>query len=153
VVDFSVSRKLQPDKNEIDYSGNLSISLWTAPEFFKSNTYTAAVDVFSAGCVFAYFLFGGKHLFGPLNVRHRNIAEGRINWPQDFSDETAKDLITGMVREDPDKRITIKNVLAHPFFWDEEKTLKFADAIVRLVDSQVDGPRQDLESTKDEIFT
>ena len=34
LVDFSVSRKLQPEQTEIEYSGHLSKNLWTAPEFF-----------------------------------------------------------------------------------------------------------------------
>ena len=153
LVDFSVSRRLHPGQNKIEYSGNLSKNLWTAPEFLQNETYTPAVDVFSAGCVFAYFLFGGKHPFGPFHVRLRNIKGEKIDWPQNFSDETAKDLITGMVRADPHKRITIKKVLAHPFFWDEDKHLKFADAIVRLGDSQIEGPiGQSLESAKVEIF-
>jgi serine/threonine protein kinase len=122
LVDFSLSRKLGPGQTEMELSNvfqDHGMNDWTAPELLRNErNYTAAVDVFSAGCVFAYVLSGGKHPFGQKAAfRHANIATGNLQMPAEITDPSAIDLIQKMLAFDPSKRISIDQVLQHPFFF------------------------------------
>jgi serine/threonine-protein kinase/endoribonuclease IRE1 len=142
LVDFSVSRKLKSE--EFENSGKSSLqNEWTAPELIrKEKTYTAAVDVFSAGCVFAYFLSRGRHPFGePIN-QVINIISGKILRLPETSDFAAIDLIQKMLKTDPAERITIKQVLAHPYFWDEERSLTFLQVSCKLLEIKSEPNRR-----------
>ena len=121
LVDFALSRKLGPGQVEMELSNlfqNYGLNDWTAPELWRNErNYTAAVDVFSAGCVFAYVLSGGKHPFGQLTAyRSFNIATGNLKMPAEITDQSAIDLIQKMLTSDPSERISIQQVLQHPFF-------------------------------------
>ena len=155
LVDFSASRKLLSGQNELANSGTLQGNSWTAPELIHQENYTPAVDVFSAGCVFAYLLSRGQHPFGPFSSQTFNAVTGHICIPPEIKDQTAIDLITNMCKAQPEERMTIKEVLIHPYFWDEQKSMKFIDAVVGLVEPEwaVKGPvYETLNSVKDEIF-
>ena len=153
-VDFSTSRKMEMEK--FQNSGDLLQNEWAAPELLRNEeTYTAAVDVFSAGCVFAYFLSRGKHPFGePINQVY-NIFSGNILRLPETCDFTAIDMIQKMLKTNPAERITIKQVLAHPYFWDEERSLTFLQVSCKLLETQSapNNPLMEaLEAGKEQIF-
>jgi serine/threonine-protein kinase/endoribonuclease IRE1 len=135
LVDFSVSRK--SESGELENSGSIVQNEWTAPELLRNErTYTAAVDVFSTGCVLSYFLSRGRHPFGePIN-QVINIISGKIVMLPETSDFAAIDLIQKMLKTNPAERITIKQVLAHPYFWDEERSLTFLQVSCKLLEAQ-----------------
>ena len=155
LVDFSLSRK--SENEELELSGKSTLqNEWTAPELLREEkTYTAAVDVFSAGCVFAYFLSRGKHPFGEPIHQVYNIFYANILRLPETSDFTAIDLIQKMLKTNPAERITIKQVLAHPYFWDEERSLTFLQVSCKLLETQSapNNPLMEaLEAGKEQIF-
>ena len=165
LVDFTFSRKLDEGVKELEMSGlhkKYGLNYWSAPELLREEkSYTAAVDVFSAGCVFAYVLSKGKHPFGTYTFRIANMATGNLQMPAEIKDERAVDLIEKMLTFDPSKRITIDQVLLHPFFWDEEKCLTFIQVACKVLEPQAasksrpsDGPLiARLEADRKKIFT
>ncbi|KAJ3327939.1 bifunctional endoribonuclease/protein kinase ire1 [Blyttiomyces sp. JEL0837] len=90
---------------------------------------TRAVDIFSAGCVFYYFLTGGSHPFGDRYSRENNILKGnhRVDKLDSIADGgmEASHLIKRMISKDPKKRPTAASVSLHPYFWTATKKLNF----------------------------
>jgi len=120
------------------------VTLWyRAPEVLLGTTYATPVDMWSVGCIFAE-LFTRKPLF-PGQYEVDQLAKifemlgtpSEAEWPDESAvlrnnfvyarprsvvdivpeiDPLAKDLIEGMLRFDPKKRITAHEALAHPYF-------------------------------------
>ncbi|KAK7203774.1 hypothetical protein BZA70DRAFT_259474 [Myxozyma melibiosi] len=90
---------------------------------------TRAIDIFSLGCVFYFFLSHGSHPFGDRYLREANIVKGE--YALDFLDVLgaqgvqARDLISRMIERDPNRRPSAGEVLAHPYFWSSQKKLDF----------------------------
>ncbi|XP_075686612.1 serine/threonine-protein kinase/endoribonuclease IRE2 isoform X1 [Rhinoderma darwinii] len=133
ISDFGLCKKLGVGRNSFSLrSGIPGTEGWIAPEVLRdgrTQNPTAAVDVFSAGCVFYYVLASGQHPFGDRLRRQGNILNGSYNLPQ-LQEEThdhvvARDLIEGMISSDPKLRPSAPRVLRHPFFWAREKQLQF----------------------------
>jgi serine/threonine-protein kinase/endoribonuclease IRE1 len=92
---------------------------------------TRSIDIFSLGLVFFYVLTNGSHPFdcGDRYMREVNIRKGTYSLEPlsslgEFAYE-AKDLISSMLHANPKSRPTAKEVMAHPFFWDDKKRLDF----------------------------
>ena len=92
---------------------------------------TRAIDIFSLGLVFFYVLTKGSHPFdcGDRYMREVNIRKGQLNLQPldvlgDYAFE-AENLIRMMLRSEPRQRPNIREVMAHPFFWDAKKRLTF----------------------------
>ncbi|KAK7990259.1 IRE protein kinase [Apiospora arundinis] len=92
---------------------------------------TRAIDIFSLGLVFFYVLTKGCHPFdcGDRYMREVNIRKGQLNLQPleilgDYASE-AKELIRIMLLPEPRDRPNIREVMAHPFFWDAKKRLAF----------------------------
>lgn len=67
-----------------------------------------------------YIISGGHHPFGKGIYCEVNIVQGKYTL-EHVEDEVAKDLIEWMINEDPEKRPTVEDTLAHPYFWPEER--------------------------------
>lgn len=95
---------------------------YCAPEVKRDHVYTKSVDVWSLG-VILFILIGGYHPFDPDGEAsdrqlESNVRKGRFdfddpNW-NDVSDEV-KDLICKMLCVDAATRLTVDQVLAHPW--------------------------------------
>ena len=72
------------------------------------------------GMLVYYILSGSKHPFGKGPRCEANILDGNYSL-HDVQDVLAKDLIEWMINEDPTKRPTVEQCLAHPFFWSNER--------------------------------
>ena len=70
-----------------------------------------------------YILSGGEHPFGKTVVCEYNILKGVSNL-EHVQDAVAKDLIERMINKDPNKRPTVEECLAHPFFWTDRRYQK-----------------------------
>ncbi|KAK7929596.1 hypothetical protein WMY93_005991 [Mugilogobius chulae] len=106
---------------------------------------TAAVDVFSAGCVFYYVVSGGQHPFGDTLRRQVNILSGEYalaHFIEEINNDViARDLIEQMISPDPAARPSTACVLKHPFFWTPEKQLLFfQDVSDRIEKEPNDSP-------------
>ncbi|KAI8621051.1 protein kinase and ribonuclease [Chytriomyces sp. MP71] len=105
---------------------------------------TKSIDIFSAGCVFFYFLTGGVHPFGDKFTREINILRGnhrldRLDALLDGGVE-AKDLIKRMIFKDPKKRPDSTAVLQHPYFWSSNKKLAFLQDVSDRLESEERDP-------------
>ncbi|KAK8006782.1 hypothetical protein PG989_000772 [Apiospora arundinis] len=114
---------------------------------------TRAIDIFSLGLVFFYVLTKGCHPFdcGDRYMREVNIRKGQLNLQPleilgDYASE-AKELIRIMLLPEPRDRPNIREVMAHPFFWDAKKRLAFlCDVSDHFEKEQRDPPSEALQT-------
>lgn len=121
ICDFGVSRKLNPGDVMHEHCGTLA---YIAPEIFQNNGYEGfACDIWSAG-VTLYYMLSGSLPFKVNNTAtfHETIIGGKYEQLMNISAE-ARDLIDGMLQIDPRKRLTIQQILSHP--WLNEINLKY----------------------------
>ena len=115
---------------------------WTAPELWSedSGEPTAAVDIFSLGCVFFYMVTRGAHPFGSLedtDLLQKNIMTDQFSLHSlvDHQGELKelakiKDLIESMVQHKADKRPIISDILKHPLLWDSKQQLRYKYMVI-----------------------
>lgn len=120
IMDFGLAQMVdEPDAHtSLEYIGTLG---YVAPEILLYKEYTPACDIFSLG-VILYILLVGRQPF-----RSRNAAEQIIktktgayslDGPQwDEVSDYAKDLVERMLDVDPTTRITIDEILRHPWMY------------------------------------
>ncbi|NP_001085649.1 endoplasmic reticulum to nucleus signaling 2 S homeolog precursor [Xenopus laevis] len=149
ISDFGLCKKLSVGRNSFSLrSGIPGTEGWIAPEVLRDRPKqnpTAAVDIFSAGCVFYYVLSKGQHPFGDNLRRQSNILSGSYSLPklQDDTHENvvARHLVEMMINSDPLLRPSSQNVLIHPFFWTPAKRLQFfQDVSDRIEKEPVESP-------------
>ncbi|KAM9314141.1 serine/threonine-protein kinase/endoribonuclease IRE1 [Pholidichthys leucotaenia] len=149
ISDFGLCKKIPDGRSSFSLrSGIPGTEGWIAPEVLRDipeNKPTAAVDVFSAGCIFYYVVSRGQHPFGDALRRQVNILSGEYSlshFMEDTHDDViAKDLIVQMISAEADSRPSTACVLKHPFFWSPEKQLLFfQDVSDRIEKEPVDSP-------------
>ena len=113
ICDFGVSRILQP--GDIMYE-NCGTPAYIAPEIFKNEGYEGySCDIWSAG-VTLYYMLAGVQPFkgGKIEELKEIILKGEYEQIKDISKE-ANDLINKMLKLNPKDRITIEEILKHPW--------------------------------------
>ena len=113
ICDFGVSRILQEGDVMYEHCGTPA---YIAPEIFKDEGYEGfACDIWSAG-VTLYYMLAGVQPFKAEKIEYLKdvIMKGEFDKIEDVSNE-ANDLIEGMLKLDPKKRITIDEILRHPW--------------------------------------
>ncbi|CAF3796861.1 unnamed protein product [Adineta steineri] len=124
ITDFGLSRFINETTLMKTFCGTPN---YLAPEVLSTrgeSSYTNKVDVWSLGvilyiCLVGYPPFSESTSGTPLNDQ---IVQGLYTFPDEFwSDvsETVKDLIRKMMCTDPVKRLTIADVLKHPWLADD----------------------------------
>ncbi|TFK56415.1 CAMK/CAMKL/AMPK protein kinase [Heliocybe sulcata] len=114
IADFGLS-------NEIKDGDFLKTSCgspnYAAPEVIRGGLYTGPeIDVWSCG-VILYVMLAGRLPFEDDDVQalFTKISQGQYHMPSYLSAD-ARGLIAGMLAVDPVKRITVPEILQHPFF-------------------------------------
>ncbi|KAL1497233.1 hypothetical protein ABEB36_008228 [Hypothenemus hampei] len=131
ISDFGLCKKLQFGRDSFSRrSGVTGTDGWIAPEMLTgTGRTTAAVDLFSLGCLYYYVLSKGSHAFGDVLRRQANILMGEYNLNQlqglEWENELQKPLIEALLSSDPTKRPSCSVVLNHPIFWSSQKILSF----------------------------
>ncbi|KAL5021848.1 hypothetical protein ScPMuIL_001003 [Solemya velum] len=98
---------------------------WEASEILAcSGTHTPSSDIQVAGMLIHYILTGGKHPFGDNTFEIQlNLCRGWLK-PVYISEE-ANELIGAMLTPDASQRPSASNAQSHPYFWADEKRLRF----------------------------
>uniref|UniRef100_A0A6A7G7B6 non-specific serine/threonine protein kinase n=1 Tax=Hirondellea gigas TaxID=1518452 RepID=A0A6A7G7B6_9CRUS len=122
IADFGFSKVLSSDNDTM--ATECGTKGYMAPEILMHNHYTMKTDIFACGVVLFIMLAG----FPPFQIATRSdwwfhkLLVGRhgLFWQAhsrtaQFS-ETAKDLIQRLLEPDPEKRITLTQIMKHPWY-------------------------------------
>ena len=113
ICDFGVSKKILNGDIMYDHCGTPA---YIAPEIFGNKGYEGFLcDVWSAG-VTLYYMLSGIQPFRANSIKdlEKIVLKGKFEEIEEVSQE-ANDLIKEMLQVDPKKRITIDNILKHPW--------------------------------------
>ena len=113
ICDFGVSRKFE--KGNIIYE-RCGTPAYIAPEIYAKIGYDGPqCDIWSAG-VTLYYILSGNLPFRGSNIQEleKLIINGDYEEIKNVSEE-ANDIVAGMLRVDPKKRLTIDEILKHPW--------------------------------------
>jgi len=124
IADFGVSKQVRPNEIMREQCGTPA---YIAPEIIRDRGYQGfKADLWSAGVVLYAMLYGTVP-FKANNMQdlHKLILQAKYNLKDEIS-ESAKTLLRALLEPDPIKRLTIKQVLSHPWMSDapEEGTLQ-----------------------------
>ncbi|KAG1899572.1 kinase-like domain-containing protein [Suillus fuscotomentosus] len=145
-------RDLKPENLLVDQNKNIKVADFALimPEVIMGKEYNGrASDIWSCG-VILFALLVGRLPFDDedLPTLLDKVKSGKFDMPAGI-DLLAKDLITKMLQKDAVKRITIPEILAHPFYLSQKP--KSVDASTpRLND--IARPLSDLEDIDQDIL-
>ena len=118
LADFGSAVQL-PDESDSEVF-RIGTPYYMAPEIIKGHSYGLKVDIFSLGVILHLLL----SLIFPFFDRDKAKAkELTVNADLDLEKDVylsrlsaqAKDLLTSMLQKDPQQRLDIEQVLAHPW--------------------------------------
>ncbi|KAL1924784.1 uncharacterized protein VTP21DRAFT_4438 [Calcarisporiella thermophila] len=114
IADFGMA-SLQPSGSMLETS--CGSPHYASPEIVAGIRYDgAASDIWSCGIIL-YALLTGHLPFDDENIKQllQKVKAGKFYMPQNIS-ESAQDLINHMLRVDPRERITMCEIIMHPWF-------------------------------------
>ena len=113
LTDFGWSNYMQGDFKRTTVCGT---PIYLAPEMINNTGHDEKVDIWCIG-VLLFELITGQQPWKGSDVQtvKYNISRLKINWPKQM-DRTAADLISKILRYNPEERISLRNMLMHPFF-------------------------------------
>ncbi len=113
LTDFGWSNYLQDEKERYTTCGT---PIYLAPEIINESGHDERVDIWCIG-VLLFELSTGNIPFpgNDLETLKYNITNLKINWPKDIGLDV-KNLIMKILKVDPKMRISLVEMLNHPFF-------------------------------------
>jgi len=117
IVDFGLSNTFDKKSNELLKTACGS-PCYAAPEMIAGNQYCGEkIDVWSCG-VILYALLCGYLPFedSDTTILYKKILRGKFETPKEYLDDDAEDLICKILVQDPEKRISLDEIEAHPWF-------------------------------------
>ena len=111
--DFGSSNYIQPGNIRNSICGS---PVYLAPEMITLTGHDEKVDIWSIG-VLLFELLTGDQAWAGDNVEtvKYNICKLNISWPENI-DALAADLISQILKIEPYERISLSDILNHPFF-------------------------------------
>ena len=90
---------------------------YLAPEMFNQTVHDKRVDIWALGILLFEMLTGRTpfKLCGYNNQLYNSISSLNINWPDDFP-YLAKDLISRILRINPNNRLSLNEIINHQWF-------------------------------------
>ena len=113
LTDFGLSTYIQPGNIRNSVCGT---PIYMSPEMIKGTGHDEKIDIWSIG-VLLFELLTGDQAWAGENVEtvEYNIMNLRISWPENMN-IYAKDLISKILKTNPHERISLKEMISHPFF-------------------------------------
>lgn len=139
IIDFGISKHYDAHREIL--KTNCGSLLYAAPEIIKEREYTNSVDIWSAG-VLLYLLVNGSYPFEDNNFNHLayKILSEEATFPDGMS-IYLRDLISKMLIKDPSERITLKEIMIHPwvrkFITDIDGIIKSSRFDEKLLDEEI----------------
>eukprot|EP01114_Cavostelium_apophysatum_P018535 TRINITY_DN5754_c0_g1_i2.p1 TRINITY_DN5754_c0_g1~~TRINITY_DN5754_c0_g1_i2.p1 ORF type:complete len:359 (-),score=90.95 TRINITY_DN5754_c0_g1_i2:131-1207(-) len=144
VIDLGLCSFMEEGKLCRDWCGSDN---YLAPEIVRRSPYSGyKADVFSAGVVlfaltFGVFPFENLRVNGASADPHRSLRRLQVRFPTDVkASESVKDLLSKMLEDDPDKRISMEGVLNHPWMALESASTSTSPRLPPLKSSCESGP-------------
>ena len=133
ITDFGWSNYLKSNSKRTTMCGT---PVYLAPELVNNTGHDHRVDIWCIGVLMFELLTGQPPWMGEdVQTLKYNIARMKIKW-QKHMDPDAVDLIKKTLRYNPEERISLRNMLIHPFF-----TKYYPDAVNSLVKPDGKMPR------------
>ncbi|XP_071838998.1 peripheral plasma membrane protein CASK-like isoform X1 [Apostichopus japonicus] len=105
--------------------GRIGTPHFMAPEVVKREPYGKPVDIWGCGVMLYILLSGSLPFFGTKDRLFDMICKGRYSMkPRQWDNlsDHAKDLVRKMLRVDPKERLTVEEVLSHPWLRERDRT-------------------------------
>ena len=125
LTDFGWSNYMQGDMKRTTLCGT---PVYLAPEIINNQGHDEHVDIWCIGVLIFELMTGNSPWQGyDMQTIKYNINRLRIMWPREM-DKDAADLIKKILKFYPEERLSLEQMLIHPFF-----TKFFPDAINSLI--------------------
>ena len=125
LTDFGWSNYMQGNMKRTTVCGT---PVYLAPEIINNTGHDEHVDIWCIGILLFELIVGRPPFSGETEqIIRYNIMKMRINWPNNI-DRDAADLISRILKYNPEERISLEQMLLHPFF-----TKFFPNAISSLI--------------------
>ena len=113
LTDFGWSNYMQGEYKRTTVCGT---PIYLAPEMISNSGHDEKVDIWCIGVLLFELMTGVQPWKGTdVNTVKMNISRLNINWPKNM-DKKARDLISKILKYYPYERISLENMLMHPFF-------------------------------------
>jgi serine/threonine protein kinase len=113
LADFGWSNYIDENESRNTYCGT---PVYLAPEMIREIGHDIHLDIWCIGVLMFELLTGTIPFPGnKMNILSENILRTKINWPKDINFD-AKNLISKILKPDPKDRISLVDMLKHPFF-------------------------------------
>ena len=113
LTDFGWSNYIEEEKERKTVCGT---PIYLAPEIIKEKGHDEKVDIWCIGVLLFELMTGSIPFQGKdIESLKNNILHLKITWPKEMNKD-AKDLISKILKLDPSERITLEEMLEHPFF-------------------------------------
>ncbi|VDI34483.1 Hypothetical predicted protein [Mytilus galloprovincialis] len=120
---------LQPETAKAKFMGLIAVehdrACWSPSEVItETEPYSMKSDIQVAGMILHYILSGGHHPYGEINLEIQVSLQQ--NWPKmTYISDEVNGLIHDMLVMPPSTRPSMEHILKHPYFWANEKRLRF----------------------------
>ena len=112
LTDFGWSNYMKVGYKRLTVCGT---PIYLAPEMITNTGHDEKVDIWCIGILLFELVTGTQPWTGSdIHSVRDNILGIKINWPKNV-DKTAADLILKILKYNPEERITLRNMLHHPF--------------------------------------
>lgn len=123
IIDFGLAGRIDPATGEV--TGTCGTPYYTAPEVLTNESYTAKVDVWSAGVVTYLILSGSLPYKGKDEIETVRMLQDAENHPPTYEsvrwknrpnvEPEAIDFCNTLMRTDPASRPTAREAMSHPW--------------------------------------
>lgn len=133
ITDFGLAKIVGEHDIHSDIVGTVG---YLAPEVITKKLYTPACDVWALGVILYILLVGYPPFYGKSEMQTvSQIKKGAFvfhSQPWKNVSEEAKSLVSAMLVVNPENRITIKDILNHPWICKNSSDKHLGDAIEKL---------------------